>query len=133
MLNRAANFKTTTYLILGGLLVIMIWYFSLHALNSDNYLTKDELASQKQEYKDGNSENGYMDRQKEDLRQMLIVTIVALLALFMLVLLLTLIRQSRSFHDRIGIGKRHAPTEHIDAWSQYNLSDQELKDVQDDS
>ena len=69
--------------------------------------------------------------EKKKFKALLLWTILLLITFMVIVFLTVLIRSGRRYRDMIGIGKKQKPTEHIDAWSNYRLSEEDM-DIEPD-
>ena len=65
--------------------------------------------------------------------KLFLATLIGILAvLFLVVMLVAVARGWRSYRKRAGIGQKAEPTEYIDAWSRYQLKDEDIEDIEVD-
>ncbi len=92
--------------------------------NSD----KSETAAVEATTKRETELNDVPQAERNRMKMILLVTIVMLLSFVIAIALMAIIRMGRWNRKRIGLGNKHPPTEHFDAWSNYRLDEDDYKD-----
>ncbi|MBI9016702.1 MAG: hypothetical protein JEZ07_05500 [Phycisphaerae bacterium] len=69
--------------------------------------------------------------EKKKFKTLLLWTILLIISFMVIIFISVVIRSGRRCRELAGIGKKNPPTEHVDAWSNYRLSEKDM-DIEPD-